>query len=293
MHTRLSSVVVALSLLSPALAAAATDAPARQASSTPARMMPSSAPQRASSAPAPSAVTASSQEPQEAGTDYLLELGGVEGESTKGNASSADGRDVTGAGEEGRTDAYLKIDGVEGEAGNTASSSASPKPKGNVEYEWKVEEGESAAVPGVEPDEIDVAVEAQPLTPDFSILLGGGGGSTDDREDLTESQRSAVTEILLQGLADQGAPAETLSLNYEKITTKATQDVRLFGFIPVVIRAEVSVNGKGDTEVSYPWWGFLASGKDAGALGDRMYEALWRVLQTKHDTIKNAIGNIR
>lgn len=205
-------------------------------------------------------------------------------------------------------------------------SSSAPARKGNVEVNWKVEEGESApgvepdeigvmedpeeastdyllklggvdgestknTVPGVEPEEIDVAVNPQPLTPDFSILLGGGSDSGES-EALTEAQQSAVAEILLQGMQEQGAPAETMSLNFEKIKTTSKQQVKLLGFIPVNVDVTVEVDAEGEAVVSYPWWGFLAAGKD-DSIGETILTALSTVLTTKHDTIKNAIGNIR
>jgi hypothetical protein len=58
-----------------------------------------------------------------------------------------------------------------GTSGTVKTETAEPQ-KGNVEYEWKVEEGETA--PAVEVDDIDYEDGDEPLTPDFSILLGGG-----------------------------------------------------------------------------------------------------------------------
>lgn len=194
-----------------------------------------------------------------------------------------------------------------------------------MEYNWKVEEGESAPgvepdeidaqadpqeasdmfleikgiegestknqVPGVEPDEIDVAADPEPLTPDFGILLGGE--SEDDPESLTEEQQTAVAEILLQGLQEEGAPTETLSLNYEKIKTTTKQSVKLLGIIPMEIEATVEIDAEEQVKVKFPWWSFLVSGKDSDALGQSIFTSLSNVLKTRHDTVKNAIGNIR
>lgn len=231
----------------------------------------------------------------DAATDYYLKLGGVEGETTSAPApatrtveplraetagtpdepgSAAVTGTVTTAPQEASVDAFLKIDGVEGEA-----------KKGNVEMQWKVEEGEKAAeAPGV----TDVAPDAQPLTPDFSILLGGGS----DEDEEAQEGRAAAAEILLQGMQEAGAPAEQVSLNYEKIKTKLRQDLKLFGLIPVRASVEVEVDAEERVTVRFPWWAFLASGKQAD-LGERVFATLSDVLKTRHDAVKNAIGNVR
>lgn len=303
-----SSLFVAIgALLLPASSFALTVAPMRATtSSAPARAVASSSAMTITPIPAePQEGTSIEPDeidvadpPQEGSTDYLLEIGGVEGESTKGG---------------------------------TASSAAASQPKGNkgnVDFNWKVEEGESAPgvepdeidaqddpqeastdyllklggvegestkgnVPGVEPDEIDVATDPEPLTPDFGILLGGGSSSGDDEEGLTEEQQSEVAEILLQGLQEQGAPAETLSLNYEKIKTRATQLVKFLGFIPMTISATVEIDAEEQVKVKFPWWSFLVSGKDGDSLGQQIFTSLSNVLKTKHDTVKNAINNVR
>ena len=94
-------------------------------------------------------------------------------------------------------------------------------------------------------------------------------------------------------MQEAGAPAETISLNYEKITTKASQTVQFLGFIPMTISATVEIDAKETVSVAYPWCGFLMSGKDGDTLGQQIFDALSTVLKTKHDTIKNAISNVR
>ncbi len=285
----------------------------------------------------PTRVVAPSSEPQEASTDYLLKLGGVDGESKEGSAIEPDEIDAQADPQEASVDYFLEIDGVEGES---AAPGIEPddidvqveqeaKKKGNVEYNWKVEEGQKNTVPGVEPDEIDVKLEdeqagklnvaagdvngdgrdteekpldvanpkdPQPVMPDFSILLGGGLDEDDDGDNvptMDEDTRVAVEKLLLEGMQEQGAPAETLSLNYEEIKTTAKQEVKLFGLFPLTISATVEIDGEGNIDVDYPWWGFLAWGKDGDTLGAQIFNSLSNVLKTKHDTIKNSIGNIR
>src|SRR3989344_4675203 len=192
---------------------------------------------------------------------------------------------------------------------------------------WKVEEGESAAVPGVEPDEIDVADDGEqegrtdalmeidtikgedaegtsiepdeidandngePITPNFSILLGGGSG--DDADDVPEENRAEVAEILLEGMQADGMPTESVSLNFGKIKTTVKQTVKLFGFIPIAATATVEIDAEQQVKVKFPWWAFLASGKNKESLGQQVFTALSNVLKTKHDTIKNSINNVR
>jgi len=234
--------------------------------------------------------------PAQAAADYYLKIDGVEGET---KTSAAPTRAETGTSreegsvttspttetgsvaapatdpQEASLDAFIKIDGVEGES----------EKKGNVEVQWKVEEGESAR-PGSEG--LEIAAEAEALTPDFSILLGGG---SDDDESAREA-RSRVADILLQGMQEGDMSAEQVSMNFEKITTRVRQGLKLFGLIPVSALATVEIDAEERVTVKFPWWAFLASGKDA-SLGERVFTTLSNVLTAKHDTVKNAINNVR
>lgn len=181
--------------------------------------------------------------------------------------------------QEAQVDFYIKIPDIEGDSGDAKPTASSAPDQVNT----KPQEG-------VEPDEIDYDGGDQPLTPDFSILLGGGSG--DDAEG-TEASRQAVEEILKQGMDEQSAPTEQISLNYEEIKLSVREEVKVFGVIPVVVTANVEVDGQGRVKVKFPWWAFLASGKDSDEVGDRVFTALSNVLKTRHDTIKNAIQNVR
>ncbi|MBI2048674.1 MAG: hypothetical protein HYT30_01990 [Parcubacteria group bacterium] len=293
-----------------------------------------------------------------AASDYLLKLDGVKGETTSAPATETTTRadtttvspPATGATtgatqtsvgtiaaptkpQEAGADMFLEIEGVKGE------STGDTKAKGSVEYEWKVEEGESAPVRPAVGDIDDGAADPQPLTPDFSILLGGGidddcddngkDGTCDDArksgepEDCDDADkdgcpdgsqsaetehskdifvnnanptaaRAAVADILLKGAQEEGAPVESLSLNFTKIEMKLhNQDAKLFGFIPVSIPATAEMDASQIVKVKFPWWVMLTTGTDADGLGDGIFTALSNVLKTKHDTIKNSIGNIR
>lgn len=265
----------------------------------------SSAPARATSS-APAREGASSSDPQAAKTDVFLEIKGVDGESKeKGGTEDInigvgelqesarpgvepDEIDSKATDEPSRTpgvepdeidydeeqkaaDYFMKFDTIEGESKDTKSSAA----KGNV--------------PGVEPDEIDVAIDEdpQPVMPDFGILLGG------DTDDDDEEALTPMEELILNGLKEEGAPAETLSLNYEKIKTKVKDDVKLFGLFAMDLTVEVEVNQEGEATVDYPWWSFLVSGKEGDTLGEAIAQVLSNVFKTKHDIMLNAVRNMK
>ena len=238
---------------------------------------------------------------------------------------------------------YAGYDGVSGSSDTTASTGTPDRAVtnsddetsgGNVEFEWKVEEGEStqpndgqdvttgqgsssggtadlnigigeqAATggvnvaagdvngdgmegEGVEPDEIDFQGEQES---NFAILLSSGGSDGDNEK----GQRAAeVLEILKDGLEEEGVATEHISLNFEKITTKVKQEVKLFGFIPVQATATVEIDAEEKVKVKFPWWTFLAGGKNSESLGQKVFSALSNVLKTKHDTLKNSINNVR
>lgn len=176
------------------------------------------------------------------------------------------------------TPALLEIDGVKGETTK----------KGKVEMEWKVEEGEKGAPQPGTPR--DVSPRPEETMPDFSILLGGGEGQTDE-ERMKGLERAQAVILEHAHASDQAI--EQVSLNFEKITTKVRQEVKLFGFIPVEATAEVDIDTAQQVKVHFPWWAFLATGADSDALGDRVFQTISNVLKTKHDTVKNAISNVR
>ena len=232
-------------------------------------------------------------------SDYYLKLGGVEGESsasatTTTGVQTIQAQPSPSAG--GTEDINIGVGELQ-ESGSVrpATDVAAPSTgttKGKVEYEWKVEEGESAAPnPSIEPDEIDVADDGEPITPDFSILLGGGGGSDDD--EAAEESRANVADILRQGAEEAGLPTESISLNFEKITTKVKQSAKFLWFIPASVTATVEIDAENRVQVKFPWWAFFLAGKNGDELGEKVFTTLSNVLKTKHDTVKNAIGNIR
>jgi len=188
--------------------------------------------------------------------------------------------------QEASTDYLIKIPPIDGE----------DTKKGNVEYEWKVEKGEKAT--SIEPDEIDLADESEPFTPDFGVLLGGGIDIDDDGDLIntkTEDGRRALGALLLEGALVLDAPVESILVKTNKIEAiTIKQRVRLFGVISLSMSSRVEIDERNEVSVHYPWWAFLASGKDdKEVLGLRVYETISNVLKTKHDTVKNSINNIR
>lgn len=232
-----------------------------------------------------------------AATDYYLKIEGVEGESTSAGTAApvrAVRATTTPTEAKGNVEYGWKVE--KGESIETtgiepddidASNSDESEAKGNVEYGWKVEEGEKLETTGVEPDEIDFMGEGEPLTTNFGVLLGGGS------DDGDEEGKEAALEIILKGAEEEGAPMEQISLNYEKIEAKLAQSVKLFGFIPVMVKADVEIDSENQVKVRFPWWAIFAAGDDGEALGEKVFTALSNVLKTKHNTIKNSIGNVR
>ncbi len=222
----------------------------------------------------------------EAQAAYYLELGGVEGESSS----------ATGA---LQVEATVVATSTPARASTNTSSSlevstqSGEEKKGNVEMQWKVEEGTKATTQGVEPDEIDVSVSQENAT-NFGVLLGGG--SDDDTEEEKAERMKGLEraqEVILENARASDQAIESISLNFEKITTRVRQEVRLFGFIPIETTATVDIDVSEKVTVTFPWWAIFASGDDQDAVRDRVLTTLSNVLKTKHDTIKNAIGNIR
>lgn len=162
----------------------------------------------------------------------------------------------------GSVDVFLEIDGVKGESTKGAEPPSAP---------------------------LDVAAEPSGVMPEFSILLGSG----DDDEESRAQRHVAVSAILQQSLVSDGVRAESVTIDGEKISTSVKTTVKIFGVIPAVVTAVAEIDASSRVRVRYPWWTFIASGKDGDGLGKQVLSSLSNVLKTKHDTLKNAIGDIR
>ncbi len=233
-----------------------------------------------------STVRAPSSKPEAASTDYLLKLDGVKGESASEPEPAP-----TAAPSRSKIESLPIKQGTQEDAGTAPTRAINP-------------ETGSAAKDNGHKNEIEIlsnSVNPEPLMPDLSILLGGSGGEASssvsvaagDVNGLTEEKRVQIANILQQGLIEEGAPVEQVSLNFEKITVMLSHPLKLFGVLPVQASARAEIVASGKTSIHFPWWSFLASGKDTESLGSGVQNALAQVLTSKHDTIKNAIGNIR
>ena len=263
------------------------------------------------------------------------------------------------------------------------SAGSDTEKKGNVEINWKVEEGEKLTPVFLEIGGIDGEAAAgrandrlQPAGPVTGWPAGGVFVASGDVNGLTTEQKQAFlatvktwaevqSEQDLQNFAvgvmmQEAQPAESLSLNYEKIKFTYNMPAKWLGIIPASYKAEVSID-KGDNEnwdfgrvkVKFPWYSFLmrkgtsmkeltqvlqqeaeakkkgnvefewkveegqkgaeaeaeitadTSASEAGkdhkdeieilswSFGARAMQTISNVLKTKHDTVKNSIGNIR
>ncbi len=166
--------------------------------------------------------------------------------------------------------AFMEFDTIKGESKETSSKPAS---QASVEREKTIQ---TAPQEGVEPDEIDVAVDPEPLMPDFGILLGGGGASDEAKK---EENRLLISDVLLKEAQAKGKPVEQVSMNFEKIKVKVRHSVKLFGFIPVDTSADVEIDAEEKVEVHFPWWSFLASGKQKEEIGQDILTTLADIIR--------------
>lgn len=213
-----------------------------------------------------------------ASTDYYIKIPDIDGESTESSSApttSATARVVPGADGQEKPQAEFKVEegeavrstGVEpDEIDSKASGDSREEQKGNVETEWKVEKGESA------------------LHSNFAVLLDSSRGGDEGSEQTIEE----LEGIVKQGLEEQGQPVETLSLNFDKVKAKTKHKVKLFGFIPVNATVDVEVDRTLQTSVHFPWWTFLASGKDKTGVGASFVDTLMEAINSKTPELAGA-----
>lgn len=205
-------------------------------------------------------------------TDSYLKIGGVEGDSTRapsrGTTTTSDIA-TPKDGQEAQVDVFLKIEGVEGEANKDDTNNKYKE----TEEEKKIQLGENA------------------LATEFAILVG----ETDEELAELAKNRTKIIILLKDGMEEEGTPVEEIRLNFEKIKTniiiEVKREIKFLGVIPINAKAEVDMNTTGKVKVKFPWWAFLASGKNKEELGGKVFSTLSNVLKTKHDTVKNSIGN--
>ena len=297
--------------------------------------------------------------------------------TTKESGGKGGTEDINiGVGESSAGPALLEIDTIRGE-------SPDDEKKGNVEINWKVEEGQKLVpvfleIGGIDGEATETSANdrLQTAGPVTGWPAGGVFVASGDVNGLTTEQKQAFlatvktwaevqSEQDLQNFAvgvmmQEAQPAESLSLNYEKIKFTYNMPAKWLGIIPASYKAEVSID-KGDNEnwdfgrvkVKFPWYSFLmrkgtsmkeltqvlqqeaeakkkgnvefewkveegqkgaeaeaeitadTSASEAGkdhkdeieilswSFGARAMQTISNVLKTKHDTVKNSIGNIR
>ncbi len=218
-----------------------------------------------------------------AATDYYLEVEGVPGEArgsgevkTRGDGSVDDSQPgTTRASTETNATATVEVK----RRGDGSVDDSQPGASGAVRSNSS--SNESA---GIEPDEIDVRSER---ATNFGILLGGSDDSEERKRGLERAE-----EVLLENARASDQAIQSIAINAERVMARVETRVRLFGFLPATTTAAVEINAEGDVTVKFPWWAILASGKDE-TLGVRVAATLTNVLKTKHETVKNAISNIR
>jgi hypothetical protein len=123
----------------------------------------------------------------------FLEIDGVEGESEENTAPGVepDEIDARATDEEAAFDAYIKIPDIEGESEENAAPGVEPdeidaratddsaaKKKGNVEYNWKVEEGEKMEEGSDAPTDVAAPKDPQRAGADYLLELDGVPGES-------------------------------------------------------------------------------------------------------------------
>ena len=222
---------------------------------------------------------------------------------------------------------YLELGTIKGESeekqmdsdddATINSSEAELETSGNVEYEWKVEEGEKAN----KPKEI--------------IVVGGKvrGWDPKTKEEIVSVAPSTATEVVTDEDLALFVTAGTLktemveevSINYKKIKVSAGIPAKLFGLVPtsisttLVIERDAESNSYGRVKVQFPWWHILTAKLVSEQTVQSLYEeevkksgssvtvdlenlqqemaqqfqTLSNVMKTMHDTAKSIIQNIR
>ena len=198
-----------------------------------------------------------------------------EGESVPPSSSNAAGtvNTLPTKPQEAQADKRLKLDTVDGEYEKTKKSSAA------MEADDKKMEVD---------DKKDMKAKVDPklLTPDFSMLLGGGSG------DEAQKVRDDAADLLLTEMKERtkggDRPVESLSINVTKIEMKMHDDAMVFGFIPVSLPVSVEVDAEGNAKVKFPWWSFLATGKDEDDIEEQSMTHLGEALVELREAFKKA-----
>lgn len=203
----------------------------------------------------------------------------------------------------------------------------SSEKKGNVETEFKVEEGEKNIQPldDVSSSEGDDATSSKPK----EIVVVGSKvrvsieklGDNAPRIDIEVDDVKSDEDLALFATkkAEEDENIEEISLNYEKINMKYSTEAKLFGFLPIAMRENIEfvADNEGRVKVQFPWWNIFAkkainkeslerdlttafqekSAEEDAESNARVtaqhLHVLTNILKAKHETAKNAINNVR
>jgi len=205
--------------------------------------------------------------------------------------------------------------------------------KGNVEYTWKVEEGQKS--PSIEPDEIDSAqtgAQVGGVKDDGVILLNGvtvRGWDPEKKETIlgvvktyAQVRSSQDLENFAAGVLLKDDSIEEAEVSTSSLKVVSSEPVKFLGLFSAKMRMKVSASADGKVKVRYPWFAFLYSKlvkaseveteinselssaslpyTPAATIAEadfqataRVFTSVSNVLKTRHDTVKNSVGNIR
>lgn len=117
----------------------------------------------------------------------------------------------------------------------------------------------------------DASVTGTPIfiTHDGARATMSGSGSLTETTALTSAQMADITsQTALRAHANVVAASDanigSLSLSSDKVSVSYREPARLLGFIHITVPVTVSVDAKGSTRLSYPWYNFLLSTNEAG-----------------------------
>lgn len=169
--------------------------------------------------------------PAYAASDYLLKLDGVKGETTK--TTTAEPTHATEVTTTNTPETEVKRTTTTNTAGTAARPTDTQEVSADVSIKVGGVKGESKPTPGVEPDEIDVAIDGKPLTPDTAVLLGSGsggtekGGKVEHEWKVEEGESVAVSAVEVRGW-DPAKKQEFLAAKKSFAEIKSQQDLQNF-----------------------------------------------------------------
>lgn len=200
---------------------------------------------------------------QAASADYYLKIEGVEGDSSSAPGGTAIQVSQTTTSTPERSSA----------TGTSVGSIAAPdtEEEGNVEFDWKVEKGESAAAS-------DMFLKLPPIDGELQesgsreILVVGSkvrGWDPETKKEILGAAPKSADEVKTEAdlalfaaaAASDDMPMEEVAFNYGKIVVKYRGEGRLLGFIPHTFvetaTLDTDASGKARVKVKFPWYRFL------------------------------------